>query len=364
MRWAAWLLLALAACAAGPRRYRAWTYEPPPAADRWTTAPAADHGVDEAPLEQMVQALASERFVGVHSVVLVHHGQLILEAHDRANRADKPHDLRSATKSITALLTGIAIDQGQLDRTTPLPSAVANPARPDMTVEDLLLMRPGLACDDRDRRSPGFEERMYRRRDWLAFWRELPPAPFKGSRYCTAGVVALGGAIAVGTGQDVPAFADQHLFGPLGINNAQWQTFSGGTDTGGHLRLTARDLAKVGQLILNRGEWEGKRLVSAEWIEAMTTPQTTVDDQPYGYLVWLGSYGGLSNDAHPLWQFRGNGGQYVFILPDHQLVAAFTGGAYNRPEAGLPFHLMGRFVLPALGVVGGGRAEPGAAVTE
>ena len=338
--------LGLAACGPGPRRHVSWSYVVPEAGDGWTTGSAAAHGIDEAPLVEMVQRMAGERFFGVHSILLVHDGELVLEVHDRPRRAVDPHDLRSATKSITALLVGVAVDRGVLDIDAPLPDPVRVAERPDMTPRHLLTMSPGVACDDRDRRSPGNEERMYRRRDWLAFWRELPATPDRETHYCTAGVVALGGLLAHATGRPVPDFADEVLFEPLGIPSPEWETFRGGTDTGGHLRLRPRELAKVGQLVLDRGRWEGRQLVSEAWIQQMTSPQTQVDGQDYGWLVWLGRYG----PDLPLWQFRGNGGQYVFVMPEHRLVAVFTGGAYNHPEAAVPFHLMGRFVLPALGV--------------
>lgn len=346
------LALLAGACSAGPKRYVDWAYEVPEAADGWTSGRAGEHGLDEALLVEMVRGMGGQRFFGVHSIVLVHDGELILEVHDRPRRATEPHDLRSVTKSITALLVGIAVDRGLVDIDAPLPDSVSVAARPEITARHLLTMRPGVACDDRDRRSPGNEERMYRRRDWLAFWRDLPAAPDPGSHYCTAGVVALGGLLAEATGRPVPALADEVLFGPLGIPSPAWETFRGGTDTGGHLRLRPRELAKLGQLVLDRGAWRGERIVSAAWIDQMTSPRTTVDGQDYGLLVWLGQYG----EQHPLWQFRGNGGQYVFVLPEHRLVAVFTGGAYNDPEAAVPFHLMGRFVLPALGVVGGSTA--------
>ena len=91
----------------------------------------------------------------------------------------------------------------------------------------------------------------------------------------------------------------------------------------------------------------------------MTTPQGTLHGQDYGLLTWLGRYGGADGDAHPLWQFKGNGGQYVFVLPDHDLVAVFTGGNYNHEQQGVPYQLMGQFVLPALAVEHPAGGSPG-----
>ncbi|AXW61199.1 hypothetical protein CJO94_03795 [Ralstonia solanacearum] len=130
----------------------------------------------------------------------------------------------------------------------------ASTLRHGITLEHLLTMRSGLACDDRDPASPGQEDRMYQERDWVRYFLELPVAAPAGTvaHYCTGGVVALGRVVAEASKQPIPTFANAVLFGPLGISNARWADFDAHrqTDTGGHLALRPRDMAKIGQLVL------------------------------------------------------------------------------------------------------------------
>jgi CubicO group peptidase (beta-lactamase class C family) len=163
-------------------------------------------------------------------------------------------------------------------------------------------------------------------------------------------VVALGRVLAVATGQDVPAFADEALFHPLGIVGARWARFDAGrqTDSGGHLMLRPRDLARIGQLLLQQGRWGGRTIVSREWIERATAEQTRIDGgRPYGYLWWRRSFP-FRGDRVDAFSAEGNGGQYLFVLPQLELVVVFTGGNYNSPKAGRPLRMMANDLLPAI----------------
>lgn len=332
------------------------TQDPQP----WPTAAPADVGIDGARLEQAVASLPAPAEHGMHSMLVLRRGKLVREVYWNGYGRDIQQDLRSATKSITALLTGIAIDRGAIAGVgQPLRTYLkaAYPAAPalahDITLEHLMTMRSGLACDDRDAASPGQEDRMYRQRDWVGYFLNLPVAhaPGADTHYCTGGVVTLGRIIAEATRQPIPAFAGEALFAPLGIVGTRWAQFDGGgqTDTGGHLKLRPRDLAKIGQLVLQQGRWNGRQLVSAEWIAQATREHTRIEDRrmPYGYLWWL------SPTVHHGKQVQvayasGNGGQYLFVVPELELVVVFTGGNYNSSKAGLPFKVMSGFILPAV----------------
>ena len=114
------------------------------------------------------------------------------------------------------------------------------------------------------------------------------------------GVVTLGGVLERATGQSVPDFARDHLFGPLGIQRVDWQfTPLGMAMTGGGLGIQSRDLLKLGQLYLNGGEWKGKRIVSEKWVKTSTQPQVRIDEETeYGYLWWLKAFPESRSSRH------------------------------------------------------------------
>jgi CubicO group peptidase (beta-lactamase class C family) len=357
------LACGLAACASrAPRQV-----------EGWVTATPAEVAMDGEPLRAAVALLNRERRHGIDSMLVVRRGRLVAERYWNGHDMSTLHDLRSATKSVTSLLVGIALDRGLLgDVSDPVMSYLSGDY-PDLvakdstiTLEQLLTMRSGLACDDRDRRSPGHEDRMYRSRDWTRFFLELPRArpPGESTRYCTGGVVTLGRVVAEASGRTIGAFSAEHLFGPLGILAFAWQRYDGGqqTDTGGHLRLRPRAMAKIGQLVLQRGVWDSGDIVSGAWIDASTSVQTRFDDdkRPYGYLWWR-VQAQIGERKVDLIYADGNGGQYIFIAPGLDLVVVFTGSNYDSPAAGRPFAILGEYILPAaLGITPPPRRRAGA----
>jgi len=283
------------------------------------------------------------------------------EAYAPRNGPDRRHDIRSATKSITALLIGILLEEGQLKSvSTPLSNLLpetfasldADDPRRQITVEDALTMRTGLACDDWAPASVGQEDKMYKTQDWAAFLLALPISHEIGAHfsYCTGGVILLGRVIEQLGGQPVPAFAQQHLFDPLGIRDAEWAETPGGhTDTGGHLELRLQDLYRIGQLVAQDGEWNGQQIVSRRWVRTITSEQTPVPGrrERYGYLWWLNE-GTVAGQAVSLVYAHGNGGNFIFIVPELGLVAAFNANNYNSREQFIPMQILSEEMIPAL----------------
>jgi CubicO group peptidase (beta-lactamase class C family) len=280
---------------------------------------------------------------------------LIAEAYFAGYSAQTPHDLRSATKSITSLLVGMAIDQGLLDVNAAItkffPDHKPHPSwREPITIRDLLLMQSGLDCND-SANTTGNEENMYRSSDWISFFFAIPrvQAPRTVWSYCTAGVVLLGEIVARVSKMPLPEFAKRHLFVPLEILEARFAAAPKGvTDAGGHLYLTPQSLLKIGILMRDGGVWRGRRLVSRQWIEQSLTPiGSPIPDAPtwrYGYLWWLVP---VRDGVVHSYMANGNGGQVVMVVPEFGLVVAMTGSAYNSQRADATvFGLMQRYLIP------------------
>lgn len=326
--------------------------------DGWPVSTAAAEGLDATVLLELEQAIDNGDYVTPDALLVARHGKLVYERYWNGWRTDRLHDLRSATKSVTSALVGIAVARGDLDdvQSKALPFfAGAEPFRNtderkgNITIEHLLTMSSGLACDDWVPASEGNEEKMYLTQDWVRFILDLPMArePGAASAYCTGGVVVLGAILHKATGVDVPTFAREHLFAPLGIKKAEWEsTPSGDTDTGGHLMLRARDFAKFAQLFLNRGTWDGKQILSASWVAQSAEDRYPMADSRYGYLWWINAYE-LNGIKVPVTFARGNGGQYAFVMPSLDMVAVFLGSDYNGPGSAEPLEIAGRYLARA-----------------
>ena len=334
----------------------------PNSTDQWTLVAPADVGMDSVVLAKAVSALPAESVHGLSSMLVNRHGKPVLEQYWNGYDKDTLHDLRSATKSITSLMMGVAIDQHLVGGTGDTLESHLGAFYPNapayklgLTLGDMLTMRNGLECDDWQASSPGNEEKMYGQADWVKFYLNLNAVSLPGSvtRYCTGNPVALGRVIAVASKKPIPAFASEFLFGPLSIQSARWADFDNGaqTDTGGHIHMRPRDMMKLGQLALNRGLWNGRQLVSAAWIDESTRQYTSFANagarNGYGYLWWR-SVEHVSGKSYGMFFANGNGGQYIIVVPELDIVAVFTGENYNSNKAELPFTILDTYILAAV----------------
>ena len=325
----------------------------------------------------MREAVRTDAFKKIGSILVARHGKLVFEDYLDGS-ASTLRDTRSATKSVTSILIGIAIDKGLLSGVDakvmsffPDKQPVKNPdpRKERITVEDFLTMSSLLECDDNNQFSTGNEERMYLTEDYVKFTLDLPIKGFpswdtkpedspygRSFCYCTAGTATLGGVLERATRIKVPEFADKYLFGPLGITNTQWQpTPSGLVMTGGGLRMNSRDLLKLGQLYLDKGVWKGTQVVSREWVENSTRPHARVGDTDYvkdteyGYLWWLKSFGTKGKQLRSF-NMLGNGGNKVSVFPDLDMVAVLTSSFFNNRAAHQQTdQLLSEYVLGAVG---------------
>ncbi|WP_181373326.1 serine hydrolase domain-containing protein [Massilia glaciei] len=323
--------------------------------EQWTLAAPGEVGMDAATLQL---ALNDESFRS--SIIVQRHGKPVLEHYWKGYDKNTLHEIRSATKSITSLMTGIAIDKGVLkgvDQPISELLGAAYPGRPaltrNITVGHLLTMSSGLDCDDFDESSPGHQKNMYPTRDWPDFILNLSQRSTPGTqaRYCTGGVTTLGRAISEASKLSVPAFAEQHLLAPLNITTMKWVTYDNGkhSSAGGLASLRPRDMLKIGQLVLQKGKWEGRQIVSEEWIAESTRSHVALFParNRYGYLWWFGTVP-LGNRLLQVHYASGNGGQYIFVIPELDMVVVFTGQNFNANTDTSTFQILTQYIVGAV----------------
>ncbi|MCL5428610.1 MAG: beta-lactamase family protein [Chloroflexi bacterium] len=308
-----------------------------PAADYWPTegwqfASPESLGLDSAKLATVLDTVKRNE-TPMHSWLVMRNGQIVLDAYFYPYDGTTLHDMASATKSVTTTLIGIAIDKGYLNLDDSMVSffpertiANRNEWKEQITVRDLMTMSSGLHCDDK-----GGEERtqaeMRASDDWIQFVLDLEAIHEPGTvfAYCSPGSYMLSAILTQATGMSELAFAQKHLFGPLGIEEVFWPADSNGINYGwGDLAMYPQDAAKIGYLWLNLGAWDGQQIVSREWVENAITPQIGTDrGQDYGYGIWL-------NDDEPFsYMASGRGGQEIQVIPEFNVVIVKTGGGYD-----------------------------------
>ena len=329
---------------------------PPQEDDGWQTAEAVDAGLDPKPLQALVQQVLDTRTDWyttpyIQGILVARHGKLALEEYFYGFDRERPHDSRSSGKTLTGTLMGIALDHGAKFRLdTPVYSlfpeykAFANPdpRKQRITVEDLLTMNSGYACDDNDDDSPGNEDTIQsqdKQPDWYKYTLDLPMKYQPGDKqalYCTGGINLLGGVISNTTGMPLTEFFERYYAGPLDIRDYHLNLSPrGDAYMGGGIYLRPRDMLKLGQLYLDGGMWNGKRVLSAAWVRAATTQHSyfpASDYAPghgYGY-TWHLFQATVGGKTYSEYMAQGNGGQLVMVVPELDLAAVITAGNYGN----------------------------------
>jgi CubicO group peptidase (beta-lactamase class C family) len=304
-------------------------------------AQARPERFDSRSVIRLLDTLGSDTTHDLKAVIVSRHGRTELERYFNGDGTETLHDIRSATKSITGLLVGLAIERRLLEgvevpigRVLPagMPAAMAR-----IRVSDLLTMRSGLDSDDRDSLAAGNENRLDESKDWLEFAYGVPIKQAPGERYVYSSLTAfLAGAVVEQVShQPLVTFADRHLFGPLGIRRRAWRRGPRGEGTGqGNLSIRAQDLLRIGQMVLDHGRFEGRQIVDSSWIEQSLTPHVAIGDvdryaDGYGYLWYTKTYerAGRQITIHFA---SGNGGNKIYLIPEYDMVVAITSSAYGR----------------------------------
>ncbi len=278
-----------------------------------------------------------------YSLVIARNGHLILETYFNGHDGDTLHDIRSATKSLTSALVGIAIEEGLIQGVDSNVMAAFDAYEPftndgeqkrEITVEHLLSMASGIDANVDDPSTPGYEDKMWGAKDWIRFAVDLPMARKPGEEwsYASVNTFLLGVFIEELSGMTLEAYAGQRLFEPIGITDYQWaETPNERTVAQGNLSVKARDMLKLGQLYLNDGRWGNAQIVPESWIRVSVEPRYPVywdDYDSYGY-GWYTHTVQKEGKEYSYYFASGNGGNKIYVLPDEQLVVAIQSAAYN-----------------------------------
>jgi CubicO group peptidase (beta-lactamase class C family) len=311
-------------------------------------------------------------YPNLEGVTITQHGKLLFENYFHGFNRGSLHDSRSSFKSITGILVGIAIDKGFIKNVDEKvyqffpeykPYGNWNILKDSMTIEHLLEMRSGFDCEEWDG-AKDCEDDMENTQDWIKFCLDLPLKNEPGTQwdYTSINAMLLGGVIAHATGMTVSTFADKYLFKPLDIINYRWTKDPLGHETtAGSFYISPLDMNKIGQLVANDGVFNNKRVVSQKWVKKMTESRIKIENfsnvkiskikiaipQPtyYGYL-WYNEEVKTTELKYNITFASGNGGQYIMVVRDLDLVVTFTGNSYNSSKSKLPFDIMIKYILP------------------
>lgn len=371
--------LAVGCSVTGPPPDSGYSYQrPSEVGDGWQTVDAGSVGLDVTMLSAMADRLSGGEYKNIHSVLVVRGGRIAFEEYYPGTTTasgthvdwtiNDLHEVHSVTKSVTSALVGIAIDRGLISSIDqkisdffPEHAALfADGSKASLTVRHFLTMTAGLEWDERthsyfDPRNSHVQ--LHNSDDPVAFTLGLTAVAEPGQtfRYNSGLSIVLGEVIRRVSGMRADDFAKQHLFDAIGVEDYWWWAYPNGTlQTGGGLALTPRDMARFGLLYLDEGSWRGAQILSTEWVRESTRSHldTISDTEKYGYQWWIirlprhDNAFDLSEESIVTPVANGRGGQWIFLLPELDMVVVFTGGNDNE-LAQQPLDILRRFIYPA-----------------
>lgn len=390
------LLLLLAWGCSTEDNTSAYQYQiPTQTTDGWQTASLSDVGVDEVPLVNLMNFLLDRDDHLIHGLLIVKDNRLVFEEYfpgyefdyaldviDFDNNTldlvykdfnrDTLHMCSSMTKSVTSLVFGTVLDRGIIQGVNqkmfqffPEYSDLNIGQKKLITIEHMLTMSTGLPWDDSS--APNYdplndEYQLLFQEDPIRFILAMDLIAQPGTQFeYNSGTTTLLGEIARrSSATHFRQLARENLFTPLGINDFLWYSLENKpeiTHASGMLYLKPRDMAKIGQLLLNDGLWNGNRIVSSKWIsdsleEVISLPSYYLDEHRaygYGYLWWLDTYANQTVDAYAA---KGWGGQFIVTIPSLNMVVVHTAGGYIEDDMwNVPlmyYDIIEDYILPAV----------------
>ena len=316
----------------------------------WSFDAPENHGMDGAVLESLHSALESTK---IYTLVVVRDGVIVDEFYREGWDESTLVDIHSATKSVTAVLFGLAIEQGYIDPDLDrkiseyFPQIEPSSAWADVTIRHLLTHTSGMSWNEYDQNTNWEDWRSSE--NWIDYVLARPIVRTPGSyfNYTTGGTHLLGAIIEKAVGRPLADYADEYLFKPMGITDYEWGVDPQGIcDAGNGLRMNPRDMAKFGQLMLNRGEWNGAQLIPADWADECTSIQYRRSGgyASYGYQFWIKDFG--DSTSYRTYFAQGAWGQLIFVQPELNLVCVMTSMEIGNTHA--PWSYYGSYVLEAI----------------
>jgi CubicO group peptidase (beta-lactamase class C family) len=375
-----WLAAAVLLWGAVESRSATYNYAvPDKLEDGWETASLNDEKLEAGLIKDLFDRISDNTYKNISSVVIVKNGKLVIEEyfprqdalderHSRALKRVSPQQLYSATKSVTSILIGIAIERGLIRSVEESVSSFfpkyadvfAENKKAEIRLKDLLSMSAGMSWDEwtypyADARNDALKTLLSPDPIRYILERPMVATPGKQFAYNTGIAIVLGEIIYKASGLRADKFAERYLFTPLGVTDYYWAKLPGEmVETGGGLFLRPRDMAKLGYLFLNGGRWNGTQIISEVWIKDSTKNQAGSMQLPawmqaadgYGYQWWLGALKVATEDVK-FYGARGRAGQFLLVFPHQHLVAVFT-GLNDNILMNQPLDMLQRYLLPAM----------------
>jgi CubicO group peptidase (beta-lactamase class C family) len=341
--------------------------------DGWDCADLAEAGLEKSGIVKLIEEIRNGKHDDIHSLIVVKDNKLVVEEYFGAGGAmhgplitrllrDKVHHLASTTKGITSILVGIAIDMGRIgsaddpiSRYLPAYSSLFTGKKKQLRISHMLTMTPGFEWRQfgvSDAENDGMQ--MWNTDDVIRYVLQKPLIAEPGEEFnYTNGVPTVTGAILKNAVRmEVTAFAEKHLFSPLGIKEYVWTRYPDGSlETDGGLALRSRDLAKIGQLMIDDGVWKGQKVVSVKWIKELTRERLKFGKlfSKWGYsYYWMQKPMNFGDRDISMHFVPGDGNQILAVFPDLAMVVVVTAGNYGRDPKPEYASLFEKYVLPSV----------------
>jgi len=330
----------------------------------WPLSTPEKQQLDPEPLAELVSLIREGRkYPRLHSLLVIRHGYLVVEEYFGRFQGDSLHTLQSVTKSFTSALVGIAISRGEFKGVDekildffPDMTGIANldERKESIRLKDLLTMRSGTDYNENGPDSPHFQLNRLPR-GWDKFYLDRPMLRMPGTHflYDSGGVILMSAMLKKRTGMHADQYAEKYLFKPLQIDQKFWfRNQESHPHTGGGLNLKPRDTAKFGLLYLQKGRWGGEQIVPEDWVKESSIKRVdfgaTSQTIGYGYLWWILKPDPDGNGKDNIYAAMGFRAQYIFVIPEHEMVVVVNGDTQSRIDQRKPIEFLYTHILKSV----------------
>jgi len=319
-----------------------------------------DVGMDTVQICNLINKILTKEIPNIHSLLIFKDNKLLLEEYFYNYSEAKPHRVHSVTKSVTSALTGIAVDRKFIPDIneyvwkyfTDWDKSKWISEKYDIQINHLLSMSAGLDWKGLTLNESNDDIDMYKTDDYFEYLLNKNQKYSPGTKftYNNGLSLMLGHIIERASGLPIDSFSKEFLFKDLNITNYFWDIDGNGiTRMDGGLKMKPRDMLKFGLLYLNEGAWQGKQIISKDWIKNSTSQEINVNDRGYAYHWWTKDYS-VNGTLFETYFALGHGEQAIIVVPDSKLIFVMTAGNYMQVEQ-RPFEIMAQYILPSLKVV-------------